>query len=224
MIWPTCGGRRIWPGALPAWWCKAWFSPHSSRPRAWTRHWRRGDGRIGWSVWLLNWELSDNPRAQVPAGAGEDGRGRRPVGPGGGFGGPGGAGFGRPFPEDREASGRERSAQFQAVADLLAAPRQMTITHDAREILFRYDDGRYVRLVPDAREHAGIAGGTRVTRKVRWEGDTLVAEVKLESNQKIVHEFELRLGGEQLVVTTTLEPRGSQDELQLRRVFDAAGE
>ena len=175
-------------------------------------------------VWLLNWELSDNPRAQVPAGAGEDGRGRRPVGPGGGFGGPGGGGFGRPFPEDREASGRERSAQFQAVADLLAAPRQMTITHDAREILFRYDDGRYVRLVPDAREHAGIAGGTRVTRKVRWEGDTLVAEVKLESNQKIVHEFELRLGGEQLVVTTTLEPRGSQDELQLRRVFDAAGE
>ena len=100
----------------------------------------------------------------------------------------------------------------------------MTITHDASEILFRYGDGRYVRLVPDAREHAGIAGGTRVTRKVRWEGDTLVAEVKLESNQKIVHEFELRLGGEQLVVTTTLEPRGSQDELQLRRVFDAARE
>ena len=129
-----------------------------------------------------------------------------------------------PSRRNREASGRERSAQFQAVADLLAAPRQMTITHDAREILFRYDDGRYVRLVPDAREHAGIAGGTRVTRKVRWEGDTLVAEVKLESNQKIVHEFELRLGGEQLVVTTTLEPRGSQDELQLRRVFDAAGE
>ena len=180
-------------------------------------------------VWLLNWELSDNPRAQVPPGAGEEGRRRRPVGPGGGgFGGPGfggrSGGFGSPFPEDREASGREGAAQFQAVADLLAAPRQMTITHDAREILFTYDDGRYVRLVPDAREHAGIAGGTRVTRKVRWEGDTLVAEIKLESDQKIVHEFELHLDGEQLVVTTTLEPRGSQDELQLRRVFDAAGE
>ena len=119
---------------------------------------------------------------------------------------------------------RARASQFQAVADLLTAPRQMTITHDAREILFTYDDGRYVRLVPDNRAHAGIAGGTRVTRKARWEGDTLVAEIKLKSNQKIVHEFVLRFDGEQLVVTTTLEPRGSQDELQLRRVYDDAGE
>ena len=100
----------------------------------------------------------------------------------------------------------------------------MTITHDAREILFTYDDGRYVRLVPDDREHAGLAGGIRVTRKARWEGDTLVAEIKLESNQKIVHEFALRLDGEQLVVTTTLEPRGSRNELELRRVYDTAGE
>ena len=185
-------------------------------------------------VWLLNWELSDNQRAQVPSGAGDGGRGRRPVGPGGGgggFGGPGrggfggrSGGFGGPSPDDREARGRERAAQFQAVADLLTAPRQMTITHDAREILFTYDDGRYVRLVPDDREHAGLAGGIRVTRKARWEGDTLVAEIKLESNQKIVHEFALRLDGEQLVVTTTLEPRGSRNELELRRVYDTAGE
>ena len=41
-------------------------------------------------VWLLNWELSDNQRAQVPSGAGDGGRGRRPVGPGGGGGGFGG--------------------------------------------------------------------------------------------------------------------------------------
>ena len=185
-------------------------------------------------VWLLNWELSENPRAQVPSGAGDGDRRRRPVGPGsggGGFGGPGRGGFGgrsgrfgSPSPDDRDARALDRAAQFQTVADLLTAPRQMTIRHDAREILFTYDDGRYVRLVPDDRVHAGIAGGTRVTRQARWEGDTLIAEIKLESNHKIVHEFALRLDGEQLVVTTTLEPRGSQDELKFRRVYAASGE
>ena len=180
-------------------------------------------------VWLLNWELSDSPRGHVLAAAGEGTRRRAPAWPGGrgGFGGPGRDGSGRPSRGDREdveARAREDARTREAVADLLTAPRRMTITQDAREILLSYDDGRYVRLLPDGREHAGIASGARVLRKVRWKDRTLVAEVQLESDQKVVHEFALRLGGEQLELTTTLEPRGSQDELQLRRVYDAAGE
>ena len=176
--------------------------------------------------WSLNWDLSDDPRQQAPVA--DVDRERRPDGPGsGGFGrgGFGGGGFGAPPPGDREEwSDERRTGLREALADLLTAPRRVTIAQDPREMLLTYDDGRYVRLVLDDREHAGLAAGVRVTRKARWEDDRLIAEVKLESNQKIVHELALRLAGDQLVLTTTLEPRGSQDGFQLRRVYDRVEE
>ena len=177
-------------------------------------------------VWLLNWELSDDPNEQTPSAVGDGGR--RGSRPGGGFRGPGGYGgrggwSGRPSdgnPPDPERMARAR----EAIADLLTAPRQMTIEQNAREIRFAYDDGRYVRIVPDNKEHAGIAGTTEVIRKAGWKNGVLVVEVRPDSGPKVIHELELRLEGEQLVVTTTIEPRGSQDEIRLRRVYDATGE
>ncbi len=188
-------------------------------------------------VWLLNYESSDDPRAQVPAGVGEDQRGFGRYGGGGdGFGGGfGGGGLGRSrFP----GGGRGTRDDYQrgdgltpeqvdalrvAIRDQLTAPRRMTIAHEPTEVLFTYDDGRYIRIVPDGREHAGIAGSLQVMRKVVWRDGVLVAEVKFETDQKVIHEIDLRRGGEQLVFTTVLEPRGSQDEVRLRRVYDVSG-
>ena len=180
-------------------------------------------------VWVLNYELSDDPRRQVPLEVGERPRSRGPTG--GGFGGFGGGGFGAGGGgwngDDRRRIGpsiEEIDALRAAVADQLTAPRQMTITQDRREILFSYDDGRYVRIVPDGKEHAGIADTSRVMRKVHWQGQVLFAEVKFQTNQKIFHQLELRHDGEQLVLITILEARGAQDEVRLRRVYDLAGE
>ena len=177
-------------------------------------------------VWLLNWELSDDPRAQAPSGVGDGGR--RGGRPGGGFGGAGGFGGRGGWPGRPDGGSRpdpERAARTrEAFADLLTAPRQMTIEQDAREIRFAYDDGRYVRIVPDDREHAGIAGTSEVTRRARWENGVLVIGIRLDSGPEVLHELEVRLEGEQLIVTTTVEPRGSQDEIRLQRVYDATGE
>ena len=188
-------------------------------------------------VWLLNYESSDDPHAQVPAGVGEDQRGLGRYGGGGdGFGGGfGGGGFGRSrFP----GGGRGTRDDYQrrdgltaeqvdalrvAIRDQLTAPRRMTIAHETHRGVV------HVRRRPLHTDRPGRTG----TRGHRWQpaGN---AEGRLEGRgprrggqvrdrPKVMHELELRRGGEQLVFTTVLEPRGSQDEVRLRRVYDASG-
>ena len=182
-------------------------------------------------VWQMNWELSDNPRERAPdevGGRNRDGWSGR----GGGIGGVGGFGRGpRGLGRSGTASrGRDDAEDRQArierardvLADLLTAPRSMTIEQDRREVLLRYDDGRYVRIVPDDRDHAGIAGSTEVIRRARWQDGRLVAEIKVEGGPKVVHELELRLGGEQLFVLTTLPASDAYDEVELKRYYDRA--
>ncbi|GIS98034.1 MAG: hypothetical protein CM1200mP25_2710 [Acidobacteriota bacterium] len=43
-----------------------------------------------------------------------------------------------------------------------------------------------VRLLPDGREHAGLAGTSmRVTRVTQWDDTTLVTEIQLDSRVKL---------------------------------------
>ena len=182
-------------------------------------------------VWQMNWELSDNPRERAPDEVG----GRRRGGwSGGGFGGVGGFGRG-PGGVGRSggaSGGRDGTdpdpdrieRTRDVLADLLTAPRSMTIEQDSREVLLRYDDGRYVRIVPDDRDHAGIAGSTEVSRRARWQDGRLVAEIKVDGGPKVVHELEVRLGGEQLFVLTTLIASDAYDEVQLKRYYDRTGQ
>ena len=101
-------------------------------------------------TWVLNDELSDDPRA----GRGEraDGDARRRGGrPGfgggpGGFGGRGGRFGGRGGDRpDPELAARMR----EAMRDLMTAARRMTIAGDAEEVVLTFNDGRVVRLIPD---------------------------------------------------------------------------
>lgn len=178
--------------------------------------------------WRLNYELSDDPSGHPPTADGE----RHPRRPRDQF------GFQPPYDE----FGRRRDSYRrpylsadqdedrvpgpdvrEAFADLLTAPRRMTIVQRARDIVLRYDDGRVVRLVPDDRDHAGLAGrGVRITRKTRWDGAALRAEIRLESVPRVTHVLETQLEGQRLVVTTHVEPRGRYDGLEVRRVYDRA--
>ena len=164
-------------------------------------------------TWLLNYELSDDPRGN-PVAVGDDGRRGR----GGGFGGRNGrAGDGI----DPEKLRKRMSGVREAFADLLTAPRRMTIVQQESESVLTYDDGRLVRLIPDGREHAGIAGqGIKVIRKTSWDAGALRAEIRIESGPKLIHVLEPRLHGKQLVATTTVEPHGDNDGLELRRIYD----
>ena len=188
-------------------------------------------------TWVLNDDLSDAlpPRAEMSKGN----RGRRGggfAGPGGGFGGPDGGGLGgrrggfggrtggRVPPEDRAL---RRAGVQEAIKDLTTAPRRMTIDGSPEAIVLTYNDRRVVRLLPDGREHAGLAGTSmRVTRVTQWDDTTLVTEIQLDSRVKFeieqtyhVHDGEYGL---QLVVTSRFNggPFGRETR-QIRRVYDA---
>ena len=187
-------------------------------------------------TWVLNDDLSDAlpPRTEMSKGN----RGRRGggfSGPGGGFGGPGGGGLGgrrggfggrtsgRVPPEDRAL---RRAGLQEAIKDLTTAPRRMTIGGTPEEIVLTYNDRRVVRLLPDGREHAGLAGTSmRVTRVTQWDDATLVAEIQLDSEVKFEIEQKYRVhdgeDGLQLVVTSRFNggPFGRETR-EIRRVYD----
>jgi hypothetical protein len=179
-------------------------------------------------VWRLNYDLSDDPRGHPPTASGE----RHPRRPRDRFGfEPPYDEFGRRYGRNRRPYLREETDEDPAVADnvreafadLLTAPRRMTIVQRARDIVLRYGDGRTARFVPDGRDHAGLAGlGVRITRKARWDGRALRAEIRLPSVPGLTHLLETDLHGERLVVTTTVEARGRYDGLEVRRVYDRA--
>jgi hypothetical protein len=188
-------------------------------------------------TWVLNDDLSDAlpPRTEMSKGN----RGRRGggfSGPGGGFGGPGGGGLGgrrggfggrtggRVPPEDRAL---RRAGLQEAIKDLTTAPRRMTIGGTPEEIVLTYNDRRVVRLLPDGREHAGLAGTSmRVTRVTQWDDATLVAEIQLDSEVKFEIEQKYRVhdgeDGLQLVVTSRFNggPFGRETR-EIRRVYES---
>ena len=187
-------------------------------------------------TWVLNDDLSDAlpPRTEMSNGN----RGRRGggfSGPGGGFGGPGGGGLGgrrggfggrtngRVPPEDRAL---RRAGLQEAIKDLTTAPRRMTIGGTPEEIVLTYNDRRVIRLLPDGREHAGLAGTSmRVTRVTQWDDATLVAEIQLDSEVKFEIEQKYRVhdgeDGLQLVVTSRFNggPFGRETR-EVRRVYE----
>ena len=179
-------------------------------------------------AWVLNADLSDEPRARLE-GVGDDrgrGRGRGAAGRRGS--GPGGRGRAGGRPPNREELGRLRQGLQEAVRDLMTAPRRMTIVITEEEIVATYDDGRVIRLVSDDQAHKGIAGTSmQVTRKTRWENEKLVTDISLDSRieVKLEQTYEVRLTdpeGKQLIVTSRfIGGRASNgDRRELRRVYD----
>ena len=179
-------------------------------------------------IWMLNADLSDEPRARLE-GVGDDrgrGRGRGAAGRRGS--GPGGRGRAGGSPPTREELARLRQGIQEAVRDLMTAPRRMTIVMIENEIVATYDDGRVIRLVSDDQAHKGIAGTSmQVTRKTRWENEKLVTDISLDSRieVKLEQTYEVRLTdpeGKQLIVTSRfIGGRASNgDRRELRRVYD----
>ena len=179
-------------------------------------------------IWMLNTDLSDEPRARLE-GVGDDrgqGRGRGAAGRRGSR--PGGRGRAGGRPPDREELARLRQGIQEAVRDLMTAPRRMTIVMIENEIVATYDDGRVIRLVSDDQAHKGIAGTSmQVTRRTRWENEKLVTDISLDSRIEVRLEqtYEVRLTdpeGKQLIVTSRfVGGRASNgDRRELRRVYD----
>ena len=169
--------------------------------------------------WVVNEDLSDELRPRPPRRDGDDERRGR-----GGFGRPGRRGGG--FGGDPEQAARVRASLQEAIRDLLTAPRRMTIVTNPDEIVLTYDDGRVVRLIPDDREHSGLAGtSAQVTRRTSWRGATLEAEIELQARVRIrVHQsYKVRIsdGHRQLLATTRIDGGRRGREREFRRVYDS---
>ena len=181
-------------------------------------------------TWVLNEDQSDGVEGRRGE-RGRDGerRGRGRDGVRGGGRGPGGlGGRGRPNPE-------QIARLREAVRELVRAGRRITIAGDAGEVVLTYGDGRVVRLLPDGRRHAGVAGsGAQVTRTAKWTGETLETAVELPLPTPVPRSVTVRQtyavqngadGGRQLVVTSRIEgraPRLRAGDREVRRVYDAA--
>jgi len=185
-------------------------------------------------VWILNDELSDDPRPRLGMTGSDGERGRRGRGgwfgpSGGGF---GGRGLGGRRGHDGDRSGPEemaerRAALQDAMRDLMTAARRITIVGTRDEILLTYNDGRVVRLLPDGREHAGVAGTSmRVARTTRWDDKILVTDIELKGRVKfeIERSYEVRNGesGRQLIIISRFagEPFGGEKR-EFRRIYNA---
>ena len=183
-------------------------------------------------AWVLNDDLSDSPQAGAGRGGPGDrlGRGRGGRGGAGGAGGFGGGlgggrgGLGGPGGGDGQDP-EDMQAVREAMADLMSAPRRMTITVRDDAVVLTYGDGRTVRLIPDDREHAGVAGSAmQVRRRTKWDEGRLVARIRLESRAAIELDqtYEVLLDTEQLVVTSRFrgEPSRRGEDREFRRVYE----
>ena len=109
-----------------------------------------------------------------------------------------------------------------AMQELLVAPNRMTVVCLDGDLLFTYDDGRVMRLIPDDAPHAGIvADGIKVMRKTKWEDDSLTVQFELPSGMSVLQTHRVQPDSGQLIVTTSLQGGRGTGEREFHRVYDA---
>jgi len=95
-------------------------------------------------------------------------------------------------------------------------PDQVVITDDSDHTQTLYLDGK--------KHDDKDENGKKVsTTKTEWQGDTLVAETKLDHGTKLTQSLRLSDDGKQLYVVSRLENSSLQGPVTVRRVFDLLG-
>jgi hypothetical protein len=176
-------------------------------------------------AWTLNKDLSDQPPNRD--GGGDDGqRGRRGGGYGGGggrhggFGGGGGGygrgGYGGPGQTmDPEAMARAR----EALRNVINPPDHITVTQSDSTIVVTGGDGRTTRLSLDGKKVKDE--NTKVERKTKWDGGTLVTEITGLQGGKITQTYSLDPEHHQLKIVASMEGRNGQPARTITHVYDA---
>ena len=95
-------------------------------------------------------------------------------------------------------------------------PDQVVITDDSDHARTLYLDGK-------KHDDKDEDGKKVSTTKTEWQGDTLVAETKLDHGTKLTQSLRLSDDGKQLYVVSRLENSSLQGPVTIRRVFDLLG-
>ena len=179
-------------------------------------------------IWVLNRDRGDAPGTANVPDAGGEGSGRRGGGHGGGGGGGGRGGghFGGRGGDGESAGQEEGLARREAIMDYMRtsmeASRQLTIVVHEDGVNITDAEGRVQSLKTDNKkiEERAENGLVKLTRKARWEGDTLVSEIDIESGPAVVRRYELSPGGTQLEVSTTVNGFRGGGPTKLLRMYD----
>ena len=164
--------------------------------------------------WVLNEELSENPRDKMRQAMGGGRSGGGGMGGGSrGASGMGGGGRGGSMGSPGGRGGGDREAMRQRLADAAAKAARLEITQ-GEELSILYADGS-LRVVPVDGEAGNI--------KSHWKGDRLVVELKGEVGRRIRETLQLAEDGAQLHVTTKMFGDLNRPTISFLRVYDAAG-
>jgi hypothetical protein len=174
-------------------------------------------------AWTLNKNLSDQPSdgSADDRGGDRSRAGRR--GGGGGFGG-GGFGGGRRRGGYGGAGGGggnfdpEQMARMRsALRDITSTPDHLTIVQTDSMIIVTGQDGRTTRLSPDGKKVKDDS--TKLERKTKWDGPTLVSEINGAGGMKITESYSVDPERHQLHVSVKSD--NDRRPLAINRVYDA---
>jgi hypothetical protein len=180
--------------------------------------------------WELNVQQSDPPRSAA-GGSGEGGQGGQGGrggggggGRGGGYGGGGRGGWGRGG--GTSGGGSQSSGDSSATRDemqrLMKAAQTLVIVQHPNDLSITDDEGGVTTLKPDGNKIKSTELGAKIERKTKWDGRTLVAEVKLDTGLRITQSYTKVNEGLQLTVVTRMEGGRLQKPFEIKRVYDQA--
>jgi hypothetical protein len=176
-------------------------------------------------AWTLNRDASDHPedRSSDDGDKGDRRSGGRRGGGGFGRGGFGGGGRGGGRGAGRGDGGRagldpdEMARVRDAMRDIMNPPEHLIIVRAENMIVITGPDGRTTRLSPDGKKIKDES--TKLERKTKWDGPTLVSEICGLAGTKITESYSVDPERHQLRVTVKSD--NERRPLTVHRVYDA---
>ena len=103
-------------------------------------------------------------------------------------------------------------------------PKFLSLDQQSDKLVVTDDSGNSQTFYPDGKKHdEKDESGKKVSTKTEWQGNTLVAETKLDHGTKLTQSFRLSDDGKQLTVVSRLENSSLQGPVSIRRVYDMLG-
>ena len=103
-------------------------------------------------------------------------------------------------------------------------PKFLQVDQKSDQVVVTDDSDHAQTFQPDGKKHdEKDANGKKVSTKTEWQGDTLLAETKLDHSTKLTQSFRLSDDGKQLTVISRLENSSLQAPVSVRRVYDLLG-
>ncbi len=175
--------------------------------------------------WVLNEELSDDPRNKMKEFKSEKSQGFHGRGMGGGKG--SGGGMGRGGRGGRMDGGPRKGGMGSsrtAMARIVRPARSIEIKHEDPLLVIIDDQGRMRRIYTDNRGSSiSVSGGmNQQVSTAGWEQDELVVETSSVKGGRFTQRYKLEADGSRLSLTTEMAMQQATKILTIRTLYDSS--